>query len=165
MKIWRNVRKYYAVKFHQKISVENDPTNHCRIYPNDRFKTYDDCDADFIRRILEASYPSGFLPVWATNDSSKVTTKVVGKDEAFKNKSIPYTHIVSGSAENDCPLPCTTTQITGVFWDEKPEDNEIDITFSSIMTITRNVFPKFEVLFGGLGSKKQQEEVLLSYSN
>ena len=63
------------------------------------------------------------------------------------NKSIPNNDIVIGTAVNDCPLPCTTTQITAVFLDEKTENNymysKIDIAFSEKVTVTKNVFPKF----------------------
>ena len=130
--------KYYAVKFHQKIFVEDDPTNLCKTYPNDMFKSYEDCDADFINRVLET--------VWATNDLAKVTQKWIIDDD-FTNKVIPYTDLVLGTAVNDCPLPCTTTQITAVFLDEKTEKNskysKIDIAFSDTVTVTKNVFPKF----------------------
>ena len=146
LKIHNNLYKYYAVKFHQNIFVEDDPTNLCKIYPNNEFKSYEDCDADFTKRHLETEYPSGFLPVWATDDLAKVTQKWIIDDD-FTNKVIPYTDLVLGTAVNDCPLPCTTTQITAVFLDEKTEKNskysKIDIAFSDTVTVTKNVFPKF----------------------
>ena len=111
LKIHKNLYKYYAVKFHQ-------------------FKSHEDCDADFTKRLLETEYPSGFLPVWATDDLAKVTQKWIIDDD-FTNKVIPYTDLVIGTAVNDCPLPCTTTQITAVFLNEK-----IDKKTSFILKLT-----------------------------
>ena len=73
LKIYKNLYKYYAVKFHQNIFVEDDPTNLCKTYPNDMFKSYEDCDADFINKVLET--------VWATDDLAKVTKKWIIDDD------------------------------------------------------------------------------------
>ena len=137
-----NLFRYFAVKFHQKIFVENDPGKNCRNYHN---RSYDDCDADFVRRVLEKNYPPGFLPVWASDDLSKVTTSIFGGNYSFVDA---FADIVTGDAVSDCPLPCTSTEITTVFLDEKNEartipTSRIDIAFSDTVTVTTTDFPKF----------------------
>ena len=71
---------------------------------------------------------------------------IIENDDDFKNKSIPYTDMVIGTAVYDCPLHCTTTQITAVFLDEKTENNsmfsKIDIAFSHTVTVIKNVYTK-----------------------
>ena len=39
-------------KFRQVVYSPEDPANPCTNYPNERFRSYDDCDEDFIRRSL-----------------------------------------------------------------------------------------------------------------
>ena len=38
--------------FRQVVYSPEDPANPCTNYPNERFRSYDDCDEDFIRRSL-----------------------------------------------------------------------------------------------------------------
>ena len=64
--------KYYAVQFHQTIFVEEDPSKECTEYPNNDYKSYAECDADFVQKFLKLSVPAGFLPVWATEDLADV---------------------------------------------------------------------------------------------
>ena len=38
--------------FRQVVYSPEDPANPCTNYPNERFRSYEDCDEDFIRRSL-----------------------------------------------------------------------------------------------------------------
>ena len=149
----KNKFNYYAVAFHQNIFVENDPARKCKEYQKE---SYDDCDSKFIAGVLEKNYPPGFLPIWATNDLTKVTKMIYGQNYSFSNA---FTKIITGSAVSDCPLPCTTTEIKSVFLDTKFEKNmdmeysRIDIEFSDKVTVTMTDFPKFNpaVFLSALG--------------
>ena len=94
---------------------------------------------------MDENYPPGFLPIWANNNLSKVTTSIVGNKNTFDDA---YAEIVSGTAESECPLPCLSTDITSVFLDEKLvsiKKSRIDITFSNNVAITITYFPKFNI--------------------
>ena len=136
-----SVYRYFAVKFHQNMFVENDPGKRCNNYNTN---SYDDCDADFIKTILEKNYPAGFLPVWASEDSLDVTKYIFSSNKSFE---AAYADIISGDAGSNCPIPCTSTDVKTVFLDEKiKSDNpysKIDIAFSDMVTITSSDFPKF----------------------
>ena len=96
--------------------------------------------------VMKKDYPPDFVPVWATDDLSRVTERIHGDKEEFDNKEIPYFNIVAGNAKSDCPLPCKSTKIMSVFLDEKSEPkntSKIDIAFSDTLTITTSDFPKF----------------------
>ena len=57
-----------------------------------------------------------------------------------------YGDIITGSQVSDCPLPCTSTEITCVNLDEKfvaENNSRIDITFSDSVSFMMNDFPKF----------------------
>ena len=138
---------YYAVRFHQYIQVENNPDNPCKSYDDNW--TYDDCDEDFIRRSLDETYGPNFTPVWATDDMEKVTTKtfLVKYENVVENKRI-YSDLLSGNAENDCPVPCKNTEISSVFLGDKHEhaavsQYTIDIVFDHNISITVFYFPDF----------------------
>ena len=138
----KNTFCYYAVQFSQNVFVENDPGKKCKNYINTK---YSNCDDEFIQKVLDKNYPPGFLPIWATNDTSKVTTSIVGNKNTFDDA---YAEIVSGTAESECPLPCLSTDITSVFLDEKYDSikkSRIDITFSNKVAITVTYFPKFSI--------------------
>ena len=94
---------------------------------------------------MDKNYPPGFLPIWATNDTSKVTTSIVGNKNTFDHA---YAEIVTGTAESECPLPCLSTDVTSVFLDEKYDSikkSRIDITFSNKVVITVTYFPRFSI--------------------
>ena len=50
----KNTFRYYAVQFNQNIFVEDDPGKKCRNYTK---TSYNACDEDFIRKLLENHYP------------------------------------------------------------------------------------------------------------
>ena len=62
-----------------------------------------------------------FLWVWATDNLYKVTTRILMDNKTLTSASTPYTDLVYGTAENDCLVPCQTTEITSVFLGEKYE--------------------------------------------
>ena len=93
----KNSFRYFAVKFNQNKFVENGLGKKCKNYINTK---YSDCDDKFIHKVLDKNYPPGFLPIWATNDLSNVTTSIVGNKA---NVDDAFAEIVTGTAESDCP--------------------------------------------------------------
>ena len=143
--------RYYAVEFSQNKLTETDPGKKCKNYIN---TSYNECDDQFIKNELIRKCPTGFMPVWATNNLSDVTTYITGDEDSFDGS---YADIVSGITKSGCLVPCTSTKITSVFLDEKYDSrgqSRIDITFSDRVSVTVTDFPKFNTAvflsaFGG----------------
>ena len=85
------------------------------------------------------------MPVWATPNLSLVITHIIGDQHSFYKN---YAGLILGSTQSDCPRPCTSTQITSVFLDEKTgisAGSRIDITLSEKVSILVTNFPKFNL--------------------
>ena len=68
----------YRVKLKKRVFVEGDPGRTCRNYPNSEFETYMECDDKYMRDRVENIAPGlNLMPVWMTNDLSKVTIEPV----------------------------------------------------------------------------------------
>ena len=52
VKVGIGIQYINSFTFRQVVYSPEDPANPCTNYPNDRFRSYDDCDEDFIRRSL-----------------------------------------------------------------------------------------------------------------
>ena len=138
----RSLYRYYSVQFNQKKFTEKDPGKKCKNY---RETTYNECDQQFILEQLREKYPVGFMPVWATNNLSSVTTFITGNKTSFY---MNYERLILGALKSDCPPPCTSTEITTVFLDEKQDNftrSRINITFSDQVSIVVTDFPKFDL--------------------
>ena len=66
----------FRVKIKKGVLIEGEPGRTCRNYPNSEFKSYKECDDEFMKRRVGEIAP-GLMPVWMTKDLSKVTTKPV----------------------------------------------------------------------------------------
>ena len=136
----KNTYRYFSVQFDQKRFLEDDPGKICRKYMK---TSYNDCDEEFMMKSLRKNYPANFMPVWATPNLSLVTTHIIGDQDSFYKN---YAGLILGSTQSECPTPCTSTQITSVFLDEKTgTENRIDITLSEKVSILVTNFPKFNL--------------------
>ena len=112
---------------------------------------------------MNENYGSNFVPVWVTDEMEKVTTKtfIVREETVGENKTI-YSDLLSGNAENDCPVPCKNTEISSVFLGDKHEHAAVsqytmDIVFDHNISIRIFYFPDFSfaeflsVLGGSMG--------------
>ena len=66
----------FRVKIKKGVLIEGEPGRTCRNYPYSEFKSYKECDDEFMKRRLDKIAP-GLMPVWMTDDFSKVTIKPV----------------------------------------------------------------------------------------
>ena len=87
--------RYYSVQFNQDIFKEKDPQNICKEYSAS--KTFEKCDQDFIKKTLRKRCPRDFLPIWATDDLSKVTKYYKHEKDGFQWK---YSRILNGIHES-----------------------------------------------------------------
>ena len=80
-----NTIKALIIEYKQSVFVEHDPSKKCRVYPNKDFKSYKDCDDAYMEEMFSQFYPLGFMPVWATDNISRVTTQMhLGEDILLK---------------------------------------------------------------------------------
>ena len=144
------VYKYYSVKFHQEVFVENDPSNECISYPTKEYSSYTYCDSEFVQMFLVNHFPKGFMPIWATDDDDKVTKLINLKGLVSEKDIYDYKDIMTGTTLSDCPLHCLRTKVRTAFAEEKfvyynHNLSSIYISFDPTVSIEKTDFPKFEV--------------------
>ena len=151
------VYKYYAVKFEQKVFVEEDPSVVCAEYPTERYQSFEECDSEYLKKMLQKSFSTNFTPIWAVDGTDSVTQWIYLDTEKYKTEMIAYNGLITGISVSDCPLPCTSTQIKIVSLDEKygvRKVSRIDIAFEKTVLVSKTDFPKFNIIhflaeFGG----------------
>jgi hypothetical protein len=135
----------------QEIFVEGDKNQNCNNYPNSRFDSYNDCDKDFIKRVLSTFKPS-FVPFWATDNMTEATTFFVWNfnETILPNNTVDYEDLPDGVRNSDCPLPCTQTYVDSRFISKREYrgtiPDSIIVTFSETVQITTSDFPPFSFL-------------------
>ena len=81
------------LKITQTKDAEEDESNGCKDYPNQRFKTFGECDGHFVHEQMRGE---GLMPFWAT-------------DNLEENGS--YVDLLDGTLESECPTPCLQTKV------------------------------------------------------
>ena len=61
----------YALKISNFVNLEDDLGSKCVNYPNKDFKSYQDCDADFVHKKILRTY--NITPFWAAKSDAEVT--------------------------------------------------------------------------------------------
>ena len=123
----------------QNIFNEKDPYSRCNPYPNEMFESYADCDDSYIKEKLATNFPQGFLPVWATDNISLVTTHMHLEKNSINSTAIKYLKYYLGNHVSDCQLPCTETTFSAskVYTKQLSKDySKIFIEFSQIIMIS-----------------------------
>ena len=135
------VHKAYDVMLSKNIYVESDPTKGCRNYPIEKFLSYNDCDKDFVQTKLDKRVAKGFLPFWATDDFSQVSTaNVTAVDTAT------LMALYDGSQSSTCPLPCETESMRTILFSEEMNDSPmIQINFASLVPVSKTDFMRFDL--------------------
>jgi hypothetical protein len=120
----------YAVQIKKNVYMEEDLSKNCKNYPTPEFRSYNDCVDQKINDTLSCALP-GLVPIWLTDDPSKVTTNILSTDPAVGN-------MFSGLRKSNCPLPCTTFHIETKFTTEFADYfNGIEIEiFQKVQVVT-----------------------------
>merc|ERR1711879_1037310 len=124
----------------QTIDLELDTKKNCTNYPNENFKSYQDCDRQYFYDIMKNRY--GLMPFWVTDDLNEVTNMSV------YNGTSHYGNILDGTDESLCKIPCLKTKIFGAEISRTKVDrnfSKLDITIKQSVTVTEYFFPKFSV--------------------
>ena len=70
--------KKYGIEISENVYVEEDPSKHCRNYPNEEYESFADCDDQYVRTVCRKH---NINPVWMTDDFANVTTQYLLSDE------------------------------------------------------------------------------------
>ena len=63
--------KSYILKIIQTKNAAEDESNDCQDYPNEKYQTFSDCDAEFVH---DQMLGEGVMPFWATDNLDEVTS-------------------------------------------------------------------------------------------
>ena len=138
-KLTKNESMQYIVRMKQTIFNENDSSKKCINYPTEKYENYNHCDESFMRNTFNEFYPPHFTPVWATDNTTLVTTSML-----VTNNS--YVDLADGTQLSDCPVPCrSTTFISSLIATEASSSNQssIEITFEETVTVAVTDFAQF----------------------
>ena len=82
----------FRVKIKKKVFIEGEPGTTCRNYPTSDFESYRECDDHYMRKRIDSSAPGlNLMPVWMTDDLSRVTTQpVVVPSNTFRKYELTY---------------------------------------------------------------------------
>ena len=98
-----NLYGIYNLDLSQYVFVEKDPTKNCRVYPNNDYESYGECDQAYVESMLR-----GIVPIWNTNNISKATRN----SSIQKKEKGSFYEFAEGLADSPCKLPCTSTKAT-----------------------------------------------------
>ena len=99
----------FILKITQTKDAEEDDSNGCVDYPNQRFKTFGECDGHFVHEKMKGE---GIMPFWATDDLEEVTKfSLYNKTNLTSKTSGEYANLLDGTLESDCPTPCLQTKV------------------------------------------------------
>ena len=66
----------YAVQVSQRVFMESDKVQKCRNYPQSGFSSYQACEDEYVRKVLNDLAP-GLVPIWLADDRKQVTTHMI----------------------------------------------------------------------------------------
>ena len=126
----------YILELKQNVFVEADKSKNCAVYPTEDHKNYDDCDMDFVRRVLGPD----ILPLWATTEN-------VSQATSHQTSFPPYVaNIASGLTLSPCKLPCTsTTGVVKLINNVAQQNPMITVVFGEAIEITTTKFLSFSL--------------------
>ena len=75
----------YMVEMSKNVFVKEDPSKRCTDYPTDKFKSYKECDDQFMRKLLADVSPD-LLPIWLTDNVENASSLVVDTSGDFGEK-------------------------------------------------------------------------------
>ena len=148
----KNIR--VALRVSQSKYTEKDESNPCAEYPNEKFKSFRDCDEKFIYHNMKTKH--NLVPFWATENISEVSDNRMIKEEDVANLNRLLNSFMDGRVGSPCPKPCLETKLAGMMTTErywKKTHSSFFLTLDQTVTITETRFPQLDVakLFAELG--------------
>ena len=71
----------------ESVFVEEDPSQRCRVYPNEEHQSYRQCDDQFMKGVVSMLEPP-IMPVWLTDDADQATSIAVVQNFGKCHKGI-----------------------------------------------------------------------------
>ena len=136
----------FMIEFSQKKYSQQDTNKNCEVYPTNLYETYKECDKAFVFKTIRDLYP--FTPVWAADDLNQVTKKIIFDSKEKYLKPVLYYDLFDGTVVSPCPLPCTSTQMSGTHISTTyltASYSQFSLTFSQTVTLDVSEYPVFEL--------------------
>ena len=93
----------FLIKISQTINFEGNKNYPCKMYEENKNKSFGECDDQFVENKMKQKY--NITPFWATDDLDDVTERA----------SFKYTKelgaLYKGDIESPCMVPCILTQV------------------------------------------------------
>ena len=133
------IGRSYSIAFTKTEFVEKDKTKNCKIYPNDKFESYKECDDEFIKEAYKEF--NGTLPAWMNLSQTRgeSTINIINYNTSL------FLNIFNGVTLSNCHQPCTTSSIVSRLvrqWEMEHEKTSsmIDIVPSPTVVVKRTDF-------------------------
>ena len=126
------------------VFVEEDTSKKCKIYPNSKFASYDDCDEKYM---LDIFNKLKCIPAWITNNMSMIATSVHNEGGTTSLLRRNLAGFATGTNRSACHVPCTRTYIQTSYLSDQvlAKDSRIYITFDNMLVVSTTEFPKFNL--------------------
>ena len=126
-----------VIQIRKHIFDEKDTSKKCINYPNEKYRSYSECDDTFIKNII----PAGLNPFWTVENINDATKEIFIED-------IPqiYEDLADGTYRSPCPLPCTIININSRTIHKTASSTNystVDLTFDQSVQLTATTFVKF----------------------
>ena len=149
----RPVGMEYIIELKQQVYQEKDASKNCKNYPTENWKSYKQCDAEKTQERIKSIMSSDLVPVWATKDLSKVSTKhVVGENRKYKVDKLERVFMGDNAY---CQSPCSETTIIARTLSSYSYQNmtHIGLNFMDTIEITTTDFvtPTFATFLSDIG--------------
>ena len=140
----KNLTKTFLVTLKQNVFQDKE-TTFCVNYPTDKFKSFNDCDNQYLEELLQKG---DLYPAWATpQDLNKATNS--SKSSGLGGEVISY---FMGTNDGPCVDPCTQTSIQAVYKGSNMLTfNDVTLPavtlhFNPVVEVTTHALPKFNPL-------------------
>ena len=122
-----------------------NPGETCRNYPTSEFKSFTECDDQYVkRRINQLASGLNLTPVWMTNKLDLVTTQPQNRPTetcqvmSYYKSLTPFffqQNLFFGVDPSDCPLPCKTFSTEVKYFYQSDEHLGISLSFLSTVEV------------------------------
>ena len=130
----------FLLSFTQTIDLEQVAGSMCMEYPTKNFKSFYDCDEDFVYQEMKQKH--NLMPFWAAKTFDEVT-KLDYYNTTNLPRNLPWRYLLEGAEESNCLRPCKSTKV------------EKKVVVCSFNLFTDNFLIRFLVPFGRVSRNPQ----------
>ena len=119
MKLKPNIDRF-ILSFKQTIDLESEAGSMCVDYPTNIFKSFHDCDEDYVYQEMKQKY--NLMPFWASKTLDEVTRLKYYNTTNWKG-ALPWRYLLEGAEESNCLRPCRSTKVEKLYRTMQCKDN------------------------------------------